>query len=669
MNPIKYQAHIDGLRAIAVLLVIFHHLGDWGGLSGGFAGVDVFFVISGFLITSIVKSELEAGQFSIAGFYKKRVIRLVPAYFLILLVTTAAALLWMLPAELLAYARSVIASSLFLANFHMWQEVGGYFGAAAETAPLLHLWSLAVEEQFYLFWPLAMLLAHWLLPRHWLPWLVLAVVVVGALASQWGVERYPAAAYYLLPTRFFELAIGALLAYWPMAEQVRRWHQAAAAGGLALVGYSALAYNKETLFPGYAALVPVLGTAMVLRWGQADVVGRLLGNPVATFVGRVSYPAYLWHWPIIVFFHLNEVPITLPTGIGIVLATLGLAWLTYRWVELPARRLRNHPAGRVIAMVGAAPIAASVVLGMVLIGLQGLPGRFSDSLNHKSLALQASASKARGRCNEGPPTAPLPAEQCILGRPDGQVDFLLVGDSHANHFSGFMDVLASQAGLRGYDMTRSNTPFLADVERWTLRNGAEDLHENFRLRNRYVADLLQRERYGAVVLAGNYTGFYNQEILRGGSLEGRAAFEASMREAIRLADGAADKVILIKTIPLLSDRLHDCTLRAERFGQPLDCTLPATLHREETGDLTRFFAQLQQEFPELVVIEPDTLLCGPQACITELDGTPLYKDDGHLNDIGSRLLAQIWLQEFGNPLSATAKVDAVTPSTQLTVTP
>lgn len=669
MSPIKYQAHIDGLRAIAVLLVIFHHLGDWGGLSGGFAGVDVFFVISGFLITSIVKSELEAEQFSIAGFYKKRVIRLAPAYFLVLLITTAAALLWMLPAELLAYARSVIASSLFLANFHMWQEVGGYFGAAAETAPLLHLWSLAVEEQFYLFWPLAMLLAYRLLPPRWLPWLVLAVVVVGALASQWGVERYPAASYYLLPTRFFELAIGALLACWPMAEQVRRWHQAAAAGGLALVVYSALAYNKETLFPGYAALVPVLGTAMVLRWGQAGMVGRLLGNPVATFVGRVSYPAYLWHWPIIVFFHLNEVAITLPTGIGIVLATLGLAWLTYRWVELPARRLRIHPAGRVIAMAGATPIAASVVLGMVLIGLQGLPGRFSDSLNHKSQALQASASKARGRCNEGPPTAPLPADQCILGRPGGQVDFLLVGDSHANHFSGFMDVLASQAGLRGHDMTRSSTPFLPDVERWTLRNGEEYLRENFRLRNRYVADLLQRERYGAVVLAGNYTGFYNKEILRGGSLEGRAAFEASMREAIRLADGAADKVILIKTIPLLSDRLHDCSLRVERFAQPLDCTLPATLHRQQTGDLTRFFAQLQQEFPELVVIEPDTLLCGPQACITELDGTPLYKDDGHLNDIGSRLLAQRWLQEFGNPLTATAKVDAVTPSTQSTVTP
>lgn len=270
MSVIRYQPHIDGLRAVAVLLVIFHHLGDWGGLSGGYVGVDVFFVISGYLITSIVRTEVESGRFTFGGFYKRRVVRLAPAYFTVLLATTIAALIWMLPAELLAYVRSMAASSLFLANFHMWKEIGGYFGADADTAPLLHLWSLAVEEQFYLFWPVALLLGHRLLGARWMPWIVVTVAIVGAVVSQWGVERYPAAAYYLLPTRFFELAVGATLAYLPAAAaQHRRVSQLAPILGVVLILYGAITFNPETLFPGYNALAPVLGAALLLRWGGA----------------------------------------------------------------------------------------------------------------------------------------------------------------------------------------------------------------------------------------------------------------------------------------------------------------------------------------------------------------------------------------------------------------
>lgn len=270
MSSIKYQPHIDGLRAVAVLLVIFHHLGNWGGLAGGFVGVDVFFVISGFLITSIVRAELDAGRFTFRNFYKRRVIRLAPAYFTVLLFTTVGALIFMLPAELLSYARSMIASSLFLANFHMWKEVGGYFGANADTVPLLHLWTLAVEEQFYLVWPMALLIFHRSFLRKWVLWALLVVVVVGAVGSQWGVTRYPAAAYYLLPTRFFELAIGAALAYLPAATRYGLWRSFLSLAGVSMILYSAWTYWSETAFPGYSALLPVLGTAMVVRWGGAD---------------------------------------------------------------------------------------------------------------------------------------------------------------------------------------------------------------------------------------------------------------------------------------------------------------------------------------------------------------------------------------------------------------
>lgn len=658
MSSIKYQPHIDGLRAVAVLLVIFHHLGDWGGLAGGFVGVDVFFVISGFLITSIVRSEMEAGTFSFSGFYKRRVVRLAPAYFTVLLATTVAALIWMLPAELLAYARSMIASSLFLANFHMWKEVGGYFGASADTVPLLHLWTLAVEEQFYIFWPIALLLVHRLLPQRWILWVVLAVVLAGTVASQSGVLRYPAAAYYLLPTRFFELATGALLAYLPVAARGgRRWGSAASLAGVAMILYAGLAFGKETLFPGYAALVPVLGTAMVLRCGAGTMVGNALSTSVFTLIGRISYPAYLWHWPIIAFLNLNEVAITLPIGSSVVVATLLLAWLTYRLIELPARSFRSFSAVRVVSTGGAAPILASVGLALLLVGAHGLPGRFPESLNMKSEALLAYPSKARGRCNEGPPAAPLPPNQCVLGRPDGEVDFLLVGDSHANHFTGFLDVLGKDANLRGYDMTRSNTPFLPGVDRWMLRDGVAEHHRNFAARNSYITSLLAREQFDFVVMAGNYTGFYNDEIIRLGSSEGREAFEQGMRAAIRTAESSSSRIVVLDTVPLLTTRLHDCTLRAERFGQDLNCALPAAKHIEQTREVAAFFASVREEFPNVVWVEIDALICDKERCVTEIDGTPLYEDDGHLNDVGSKLLAEAWIARFGNPLSGGARVE------------
>lgn len=664
MSSIRYQPHIDGLRAVAVLLVIFHHLGDWAGLSGGFVGVDVFFVISGFLITTIVRVEVEQGRFTLGNFYKRRVIRLAPAYYLVLSVTTAAALIWMLPAELMAYARSMVASSVFLANFHMWKEVGGYFGASADTVPLLHLWSLAVEEQFYIFWPVAILVVHRMIPSRWIVYGILCVVVIGAIVSQWGVLRYPAAAYYLLPTRFFQLAVGALLVYLPAVGGAGSpWRSSSSIVGIIMILFGALSYGKETLFPGFSALVPVVGTAMVLRYGQQCIVGKVLSHSCMTSIGRVSYPAYLWHWPIIVFLTLNEVRITAFVGVWVVAATFLLSWLTYRYIELPARRLQGAGVRQVVLGAGLTPMAVAVALGFSLAALHGLPGRFPESLNKRSEALLALSSKARGRCNEGPPAAPLPPDQCVLGRTDGRINFLLVGDSHANHFSGFMDVLGKNAGLRGYDMTRSNTPFLPGVERWMMRDGDADYHRNFSTRNAYVASLLKRERFDVIVLAGNYTGFYENEVLRADSLKGHQAFEVGMREAIKAAQSAAPKVIVITTIPKLSKGLHDCTLRSERFGLPLSCELPLRDHLERTKRVSQFLHGLQRDFPDLVLVTPDAIMCDASYCLTEMDGVPLYEDDGHLNDVGSRLLARVWLERFGNPLAPTRSVDSRTSAT------
>lgn len=648
VSVIRYQSHIDGLRAVAVLFVILHHVGDWAGMRGGYVGVDVFFVISGFLITSIVRRELEAGSFTFGGFYKRRVIRLAPAYFTVLLATTVAAMIWLLPAELLAYVRSMAASSLFLANFHAWKEIGGYFGADAHTAPLLHLWSLAVEEQFYLFWPAALLLAYRLLGTRWMLWMVTAVAIGGLLGSQWGVERYPAAAYYLLPTRAFELAVGALLAYLPAATADKRVSVPASLVGAGLILFAAMAYGRETLFPGYHAIAPVLGTALLLRWGAQGPVGRLLSTPLATGIGKLSYPAYLWHWPIIVFLHVNEVPMSVAVGMAILLATFMLSWLTYRGLELPARRFLTSQSWKVVAGGAGLPIATSVAVAFGVVALQGIPARFPESLNRKSDALAAFPSKLRGRCNEGPPTKPLPPEDCILGRPDGKVDFLLVGDSHANHFSGFMDELGKDANLRGYDMTRSNTPFLPKVDLAIPKEPG--YNRNFRPRNDYVSEHLFQVKYDAVVLAGAYSNFFEGNILHYQGRVGPEAFAAGMREALREANASSRRVLVFTQVPSLAENLHDCSLRAERHDRSLECRHSALLHRQHIEGVRTLYEQLASEFPRIEWIDLDKLLCDSNWCVTEMDDIPLYKDSGHLNDAGSRLLARKWLARFGNPL-------------------
>jgi peptidoglycan/LPS O-acetylase OafA/YrhL len=645
---IRYQAHIDGLRAVAVSIVILNHLGDWFGLTGGFVGVDVFFVISGFLITSIVAAEIESGQFTFGAFYKRRVIRLAPAYFTVLSITTVAACLWLLPIELMDYARSMVASSVFMANFHMWKEVGGYFGVDSRKLPLLHLWSLAIEEQFYLFWPAALLVGHRIFSRKLLPWLVAAAAIAGVAASQWGVARYPAAAYYLLPTRFFELAVGAGLAYLPVSRD-RRWVSSALSLiGVALILGSAFAYGKGTQFPGLSALAPVLGTALLIRWGEGTAIGRCLSTVPFVLVGKLSYAAYLWHWPIIAFLHVNEVRMTVASGVSVLLATVALSWLTLRWVEMPAWRFLRQSHPELVPVGAGAAIAATTAVAIGIVAMRGLPFRFPDSLNRKSEALFASSAKARGLCHDGSPGNPLPASQCVLGRSGGNVDFLLIGDSHANHFSGFMDELGKAANLRGYDMTQSNAPFLPGL---TLEMPNEPAYSrNFAIRNSFVSGHLAGAHYRTVVLAGAWASFFNRGILRKQGTHGAAAFEAGFREALTEAAAASDQVVVLTSIPQLTDGLLDCSLRRERFQKALNCDLPVALHQRDVQGVEQVFAAVAPDFPTVTWVRVDALMCDTRRCVTELDGVPLYLDESHLNDLASRLLARKWIAAHGNPL-------------------
>src|SRR3954468_8850530 len=341
-----YRPDVDGLRAVAVLAVLAYHAFQ-GAMPGGFAGVDVFFVISGFLITGIILEDLKAGRFTVAGFYWRRIRRIFPALILVL----AACLLlgWqvLLPDEFRALGKHVAAGAGFVSNIALWREAG-YFDAAAELKPLLHLWSLGIEEQYYLLWPLALLLFF----RRSLLWLILGVACVSFALNVAIVGGHPRAAFFLPVTRFWELLAGALLAYLPMAKpsHLRSFLGAA----LVIAGFALL--NGERAFPGWWALLPVGGTALLISAGPSAWVNRaILSRRAVVYVGLISYPLYLWHWPLLSYariVHDGEAPWELRCallGLSIVLAAL-----TFELVEKPIRRGRLGAMARRVAVPGLA---------------------------------------------------------------------------------------------------------------------------------------------------------------------------------------------------------------------------------------------------------------------------------------------------------------------------
>ena len=298
-----YRKEVDGLRAVAVLPVVFFHAG-FPIFGGGYVGVDVFFVISGFLITSIIATELQAGKFSLLSFYDRRARRILPALVVMVLVCLPFAWLWMLPSELKEFSESMAAVFTFSSNILFWRT-SGYFDTEAELKPLLHTWSLAVEEQYYLFFPLLLGLL-WKFGQR-LTLLVLGVLAIFSLClGQWGSTNDPSAAFYLLPTRGWELLIGAGAALLVVQGRVPKAgpkvHEWGSALGLALIAGSVFLYGRDTPFPGIYALAPTVGAVMIILLATPQcLVGRLLGSRIAVGIGLVSYSTYLWHQPLLAF--------------------------------------------------------------------------------------------------------------------------------------------------------------------------------------------------------------------------------------------------------------------------------------------------------------------------------------------------------------------------------
>jgi peptidoglycan/LPS O-acetylase OafA/YrhL len=431
----RYRADIDGLRAIAVIPVLLYHVGV-PGFSGGFVGVDIFFVISGYLICGMIDADIRKGSFSLANFYKRRILRILPALFAMFVVTSVLAAIYCLPVELVDYARSLASAVASISNVY-FAQTAGYFDAPAETKPLLHTWSLGVEEQFYFAAPLLMLLVHRFLPkRAGLLFAIITVVSFGALAMS---ARNPAFAFYLAPFRVWELALGALLSveFLPIPETVF-WRNGSGVSGLLLL-FGVIAFGSPAMpllaMTGLAAV----GTTLVIASSEraVSVAGRLLSLRPLVFIGLISYSLYLWHWPLTVFQRTDAIFFTESSASArliLIVLSVGIAYLSWKLVETPFRNLAKGTSKAAIFGATSATMASTVGLCGMVILLSGAPFRFPKRIVEIGafLAYDSSVAFRTGRCFLSTSRQQLDTETCLKPDP-ARPNYLLVGDSHAAH--------------------------------------------------------------------------------------------------------------------------------------------------------------------------------------------------------------------------------------------
>lgn len=641
-----YRADIDGLRGIAVLAVIAFHI-DEGLLPGGFAGVDIFFVISGFLISRNILSEISDGRFSLLDFYRRRVKRIAPALLVVIASTLLFAQFWLLPEDAERTADSALWSLFSLSNFYFWLHLdSSYFAEASNELPLLHLWSLAVEEQFYFVWPLLLLLFY---RARYFSILLLSIAVL-ALASflyaEFTFHEDPSFAYYMLPTRAGELLLGALVAFTVVQGVGRELPVAMIAplswcGAGLLVG-SLLFLSDRLVFPGLYAIPPALGAALVILAGQyrsKGVSGILAFRPLV-WVGLISYSAYLWHWPLLAFLRYGYGEPSWVTGIAVLIVTLCLAWLTYRFVEQPARRSRA-PAGKVLLAQYLVPGAVLACLSLGAMYLDGYGVRFfSDSYRAELRDLRALTARSYRFsyvCQEKRLSdSDLEKYDCVLGADTArEPDVILWGDSNASHYVGMIAGFARAAGFKFRNVAVGACPGIdGDPAPFVTAERLADCRASLAVARSGLED------FDVVILSSSWT-----------SYEGSRA--RLMRRVMATAERLSRKgkfVILLGKVPTISRYDHRCQEKALSIPL-LDCPNPHNPVAAEIKAVNIGLRAFAARHDSIAYFDAGPYLCPQGECAAfDRQGRQVYRDFSHITMAASWRLGRKILGHQGLPI-------------------
>ncbi len=638
----KYRPEIDGLRAVAVVPVILFHAG-FSTFSGGFVGVDVFFVISGYLITTIILSEMEQGTFALVNFYERRARRILPALFLVMFVSLPFAWLWLMPSDMKDFSQSLLAVSSFLSNILFWRE-SGYWDAASQLKPLLHTWSLAVEEQYYVFFPL-FLIIMWRYTKRWILFSFMLVAGISLATAQWGAYHQPSATFYLLPTRGWELAIGAGIAFYFLYRKKtirtllshKSVDEMLGLIGFLMIGYAIFAFDEKIPFPSLYALAPTIGTGLIILFSSAQtIIGRLLSTKPLVAVGLVSYSAYLWHQPLLVFARhraLNE-PSKFTYAI-LAFLSIPLAYLSWRYVEKPFRTkgVFNRKSIFTYSIIGS---GIFITIGLIGHLTNGFDGRSSNS------QLSASLIDQKLKVNHGL------SETCegkftlqVDCRTDDKPEILVWGDSFAMHL--VQGIMASKPDAKIIQMTKSVcgpffdvAPVLEPKRPISWSKGCLEFSGKVREWLKEQTTL----KYAVLSSPFNYYLENNNLLLRSGELF-PANFELATKEFKRTLNELKQMgitPIVFSPPPANGNDLGRCLAKAEWYGLNLgNCDFGVNEISQARLDANDFLKKIEKDYS---VVFLDDLICTDSRCTTHLGNVFIFRDSGHLSHEGSATLGK-----------------------------
>ncbi|MFT3927018.1 MAG: acyltransferase family protein [Myxococcales bacterium] len=650
---LKYRPEVDGLRAVAVLPVILFHA-NVPGFDGGFVGVDVFFVISGYLISGILMKELRDGTFSLRSFYERRVRRIFPALFAMLGATWLVGYLVLVPRELTAMARSLLQATLFYANVGFSRQAG-YFEPKAETKPLLHTWSLCVEEQFYLVFPL-LLGCLW----RWSPRsirVVLPLLLAGSLLlSVRAVSNDPMGAFYFAHLRAWELLLGTMVTLQLVPVVPSRPLRGAISGlGLGAILYSVFTYTGGMTFPGLAALLPTLGSSAFLyaESSERTWVGQTLARRPFVFIGLISYALYLWHWPALVYGRLLSGRELGPVQLALVFAlTLALAMASRALLEDPVRKRVLLLKPRAVLGFAVAAMATACLLAFVSIRGEGLPQRLPQAARTLLDVGRNPAEAQVAACIPGSQDTTTRLQgmtQCDVGEPKAATKtFLIWGDSHAQSMSPAAALAAQGRGVRGTVVTQGGCPPAGGVHLAFRPDRCSRFHQ-------HVTSLLESSPdYESVVLVGRWGAWLEQRRYQGAAHitvqygaqtasrfeEGVQLVQRGLESTLAFLHAKGKRVTIVGPVPEADTNVPNALARRSWRHLAYDIRPDSAEARARQRPFDAMLAQLRTHYT-FEVIEPVRVLCKTSRCDVTYGARSLYFDDQHLIGTSAPLFAPL----------------------------
>ena len=661
-SPEFYRRDIDGLRALAIFLVLSFH----SGLTlfpSGFIGVDIFFVISGYLITNIITSGIEKERFSIIEFYRRRLWRIQPALIIMWIVVFCFISLTYLPDDYIKYLHSQKYSSLLLANQFFSRQTAEYASPDSATFPILHTWSLAVEWQWYLFLPLCLVSIRKFIPRYNFEKIAYVIFFI-ALASSLSIMYFkPAGGYYFLSTRIYEFLAGACVIFIERNYRLKSnnvlIYNYIAAFAIVAIFYVALTQGVFSSYPNQYTLLVTIATCLVIYIGaskKASFLTQLLSKQPVVFIGKISYSLYLWHWPIFAINHYID-GATDATRIALCLAiTVALSLLSYYVIETPLRKTRLSFVKTLIFLV-LAPVLISCSLNQLAEKKDGYPIRLGHDYDAE-FKLQAQYSqKAHHRpdCLDG---AQDPA-QCVLGDLSAEKTALVIGDSNSNHFWGYWDVMGKNAHVKITALSSGSClalPGIYQFDWWIYKNRTYDGCYNH-VQKYY--ELIKNQHYNYVII-GEIWEQYAQGPWLINSLNDPRSQDLSQARMERALRNALDDIVqngarpmIMRTIAPMPQGYMACRNKQAVLRRPFnklacDATPLGVTENKWALDL---FKKMSSAYPTLTVLDPKSIQCRDGKCTTEINGIGIYRDVGHITDYASYVFGERYLNQIGNPLN------------------